>query len=341
MIPVPQSVLEALARSFGTTAASLSHFGGGSEESDGVVYAYPHRRTRRLLKILAIPVAEQQRGLLCLEERLRFAHFMGERGARIAFPQLSPQGNLYETALSESHLWVGYSMDIAPGRTRKPRGWDPEFFGNWGQTIGRLHRLAQQYPSWQASVDPASGEEFLTWREEWQVFYNWCQDEEVKRKWVEIKQQLDALPVTRQVFGFIHNDPHLWNLLVDGDRITLLDFDVANHHWFVNDIAIACQSFLFALSGGMDRPVHNRENLLGFLDLFMEGYEREHRLAPEWLDRLDLFVAYRRILLFTVMQGGIQSKPDLYTSWKQMILSQPQVIGAFSVKSRRAERGTL
>jgi hypothetical protein len=28
----------------------------------------------------------------------------------------------------------------------------------------------------------------------------------------------------------------MWNMLADGERITLLDFDVANHHWFVNDI---------------------------------------------------------------------------------------------------------
>jgi hypothetical protein len=39
MIPVPQTVLSALARSFGTTAADLSRFGGGREDSDGIVYA--------------------------------------------------------------------------------------------------------------------------------------------------------------------------------------------------------------------------------------------------------------------------------------------------------------
>ena len=135
------------------------------------------------------------------------------------------------------------------------------------------------------------------------------------------------MPITREVYGFIHNDPHIWNLLVDGDRITVLDFDVANHHWFVNDIAIACQSVLFALSGGMDRPVHDRERLLAYLDTFLAGYAREVALPSEWLDRLDLFIAYRRILLFTVMYGWIRSEPDRHASWKGMILSQPQVVG--------------
>lgn len=74
MNPVPHSVLESLAQCFGTGVAELSQFGGGREESDGVVYAYPHEDRRRWLKILTIPADTQRRGLLCLEERLRFGH---------------------------------------------------------------------------------------------------------------------------------------------------------------------------------------------------------------------------------------------------------------------------
>ncbi|MBN1310324.1 MAG: phosphotransferase [Anaerolineae bacterium] len=329
MIAVPQTALDALANSFGTTADQLSHFGGGQEESDGVVYTYPYKGAHRLLKIMAIPTEEQQKKLFCLEERLHFVRFLGENGAHIVFPQFSPQGKLYETALSETHVWVGYSMDIAPGKVRKETAWDTDFFRNWGQSIGLLHRLARQYHSWEASIEPESGEELLTWQEEWTGFHSWCPDDEVKSVWVEIKQELDKLPKTRGVFGFIHNDPHIWNLLADGDQITLLDFDVANHHWFINDIAIACQSILTFLSGGMSRPVHNREKLHAFLKFFMEGYEREYHLSPEWMNRLDLFIAYRRILLFIVMNGWIKSQPELHTSWKQMILSHPEVVGDF------------
>lgn len=134
------------------------------------------------------------------------------------------------------------------------------------------------------------------------------------------------------MFGFIHNDPHLWNLLVDGDQITVFDFDVANHHWFMTGIAIACQSILFYFSGGMDRPVNNYNKLLTFLQCFIQGYEHEHHLPPEWKDRLDLFIDYRRILLYTAMSGWIQSKPERHASWKKMILSQPEVDGSVSGK---------
>ena len=327
MIPVPPSALEALAASFGTGTAHLHHFGGGEEASDGVVYAYPYQDTRRLLKVMAIPAEEQRVGLLCLEERLKFARFLGENGARIVFPQFSPSGNLYETARDENHLWIAYSMELVPGKIRGEKTWDPDFFRRWGAAVGQLHRLAQDYPSWQAVVDPETGDEYLTWRGEWKGFYGWMQDKAVKEKWMEIKEQLAALPRDRKSFGFIHNDPHICNLLDDGQRITLLDFDVANHHWFINDIAIACQSNLIFLSGGMNGPVHHRDKLLGFLEFFKEGYERENHLASDWWERLDLFIAYRRILLFTVMNDWIQSKPQLHASWRKMILSPHEIVG--------------
>ena len=337
MIPIPQPILEALARSFGLQPDQLVPFGGGREDSDGVVYAYPYQERRRLLKIMAIPAESEQRGLFSLEERIRFMRFLGERGAHIAFPQLSPQGQLYETVRSDSHLWVGYSMEIMPGKTPAWDAWDADLFRRWGQTVGLLHRLTQEYPSWEASLEPGTGARLLTWREEWEGFFQWCQDAEVREEWVKIRQQLEGLPDRREVFGFCHNDPHRENVLYDGEQITLLDFDVANHHWFISDIAIACQGVLFAQSGGLHEPVHHRAKLLEFLAFFREGYELEHRLTSEWWDRLDLFIAYRRILLFVVMQGWMRTKPEVQATWKQMILSAPEVVGRLSEVSRRGD----
>ena len=51
-----------------------------------------------------------------------------------------------------------------------------------------------------------------------------------------------------------------------------------------------------------------------------------------WLDhRLDLFIAYRRILLFTVMHGWISSEPGRHASWKEMIHTQPPVVGSLNL----------
>lgn len=330
MIPVPQPVLESLAPRYGTQAAVLVRFGGGGSENDGIVYAYPYGEGRRLLKVMAVPLEEQRRSMLALDERLRFAHYLGANGARVAQPLPSPGGNLYETCDHGEHRWVVYGMEIAPGTVVRPDAWNPDLFRDWGRTIGLLHRLGREYPSWRAAVDPETGEEFLTWREEWQGFHEWCRDDSVCAEWVAIKERLDGLPVERETFGFTHNDPHLFNLLYDGSAgVTLLDFDVANHHWFINDIGIACQTMLFAQSGGLDRPVGRPEKLRGFLDLFMEGYHQEHDLSPAWLDRLDLFIAYRRILMYIVMYDDIRRRPKHRAAWRGMIASHPEVAGSW------------
>ncbi|MBN1247994.1 MAG: phosphotransferase [Anaerolineae bacterium] len=327
MIPVPAPIQADLAQQFGVEPDALRHFGGGDASSDGIVCAYPHEQGRRLLKIMAIPLDNPRRGRLALEERLRFMHYLGEHGATVAYPQLSPKGHLYETAAGTAHLWVAYRMDPAPGEAISEHAWDPTFFHRWGQVIGRLHRLARDYPSWRAAVDPDTGESFLTWENEWQRFYEWCPDNDVKEQWLALKVELDLLPVERASFGFIHNDPHIWNLRADGDRITILDFDVANHHWFMTDIAIACQNILIFHSGGLNGPIRDREKLLAFLDAFLQGYEREHSLATTWLNRLDLFIAYRRILLYIAMQDWVSSQPDLARTWKRLIVDRPCVAG--------------
>ncbi len=114
---------------------------------------------------------------------------------------------------------------------------------------------------------------------------------------------------------------------MDGTTITLLDFDVANHHWFMTDIAIACQSVLFDLTGGMNRPLHDQQKLREFVRIFMDGYRSQYLLNPAWLEYLDLFIAYRRILLFIVMHGWISSQPEMHAAWKRMILEEPEVAG--------------
>jgi hypothetical protein len=62
-----------------------------------------------------------------------------------------------------------------------------------------------------------------------------------------------------------------------------------------------------------------------FIHLFMDGYALENDLDEKWLVTLDLFIAYRRILLFIVMYNWIKSAPDRYASWKNMILTNPPV----------------
>jgi Ser/Thr protein kinase RdoA (MazF antagonist) len=223
----------------------------------------------------------------------------------------SLNGLLYEKIEDDKSTWVAYAMKRNPGKTISPKVWDSVFIQNCGGLIGKLHRVTQGYPKWEYCVNLNTSKEYLTWKSEWESFHQMCKEPAVKHAWKEIRENLRSLPIQRDSFGFIHNDPHLWNILVEGEKLTLIDFDVANHHWFINDVAIACQHVLSTLSGRLSQPVHHRDRLVDFLKEFLKGYEHENDLPKEWLVHLDLFFAYRRILLYIVMGGWRRSKPGL------------------------------
>jgi Ser/Thr protein kinase RdoA (MazF antagonist) len=86
---------------------------------------------------------------------------------------------------------------------------------------------------------PGDTENLLGWETEIRMFYEWCKDAEVKEQWLQMERQLAALTVNRDTFGFIHNNNHAYNLLWHAGAITVLDFDVANCHFLINDINVA------------------------------------------------------------------------------------------------------
>lgn len=330
---VPISILETFQRAYTTETSVMIPYAGGQESSDGVVYRFQGQKAEQLLKIMHLGSEHTRKARLHFTARLNFLAFLSREGVPVIQPLPSLRGNLYECIEDQDGLWVAYAMRRIPGKTMSPKVWDPIFIQNWGRTIGQLHRATQSYPDWRYCIDPEMNEPYLTWESEWHSFNTLCKEYDIQEQWQKIKELLDALPIHRDSFGFIHNDPHLWNLRVQGSQVTLLDFDVANHHWFINDIAIACQHILFQHSGGLNQPVHHREFLVEFYEEFMKGYDQENNFDHSWLQHLDTFFAYRRILAYLVMEGWRKSNPDLQRSWKEMILNHPVVLAESDIQS--------
>lgn len=322
MITIPDAVLTTLCRKFDTDADVLTYLGGGREESDGTVFTYPAGDREMVLKILAIPI-DATEGFRRLEERVRFAYFLGQHEIAVAYPTVNAAGNLYETHVTEQHIFTAYTMKRYHGSPPSSDMWTPEFYQTWGRVTGRMHRATQQYPHWiglpcQDAEMPRPG-----WEEEIAGFYAWCQDCDVKQQWLLMKERLADLPLTRQTYGLIHNDNHVQNILWNNGELTLLDFDVANCHFFVNDIAVMLQGVLFDTAGGMFRPITNADLIKSAVQDFMTGYEQEHHLDDFWLHHLSTFVSYRRLLMFTVMQEWLNTQEERKRLCKDLIHNEP------------------
>lgn len=86
-------------------------------------------------------------------------------------------------------------------------------------------------------------------------------------------------------FGLIHADLRLANLLVDRDKLALIDFDDCGFSWFLYDFAAAI-SF-----------IEHEPYVPELRAAWLEGYASVAALPADAEMRLDLFVMLRRILL--------------------------------------------
>ena len=86
-------------------------------------------------------------------------------------------------------------------------------------------------------------------------------------------------------FGLVHADIRLANLLIDGDRVRVIDFDDCGFSWFMYDFATT-------LTFIEDHP-----RVPELRDAWVEGYRSEADLEPAAEAELDTFVMLRRLLL--------------------------------------------
>jgi Ser/Thr protein kinase RdoA (MazF antagonist) len=112
----------------------------------------------------------------------------------------------------------------------------------------------------------------------------------------EERKQLDRLDATIRArlaeygedearFGLVHADVRLANLLVDGDRVQVIDFDDCGFSWFMYDFATTV-SFI------EDHP-----RVPELREAWVQGYRTVAELEPAAEAELDTLVMLRRLLL--------------------------------------------
>ncbi|MFJ5486447.1 phosphotransferase enzyme family protein, partial [Hansschlegelia beijingensis] len=100
-----------------------------------------------------------------------------------------------------------------------------------------------------------------------------------------LRRRLRAYGASPERFGLIHGDLRLANLLVDGDRLGVIDFDDCGFSWFLYDFAAAV-SFM------------EHEPFIPELeDAWLSGYSEVAPILAEDRAMMPTFLLLRRILL--------------------------------------------
>lgn len=100
-----------------------------------------------------------------------------------------------------------------------------------------------------------------------------------------IEQRVERFGAGPERFGLVHADLRLANLLVDGARLRIIDFDDCGFSWFMYDFATAV-SF-----------IEHEPIVPGLLEAWSAGYRRIAPLSIAARREMATFVVLRRILL--------------------------------------------
>ncbi|WP_313027101.1 phosphotransferase enzyme family protein [Pseudomonas lopnurensis] len=165
----------------------------------------------------------------------------------------------------------------------------------WYRVLGQINaRLHQHSRSWQRpqgfarkvwNFDTIIGERAY-WGDWRNALGLTAEGREVlERTQALLREQTEAYGMAAERFGLVHCDMRLANLLVDGERLTVIDFDDCGFSWFVYDFA-ACLSFL------------EEDPRVGeFLAAWLGGYRSVAPLSEEDERVIPTFLMLRRMQL--------------------------------------------
>lgn len=264
-----------------------------------------------------------------IEAELDFVLFLFEHGVRVSPPVRSQEGRYAEV------LWVNdtpltfVSFIKAPGHRLPDRGYRyrdgvsiQEYFHNWGNTLGQMHRLTQQYSPGESSTKRPLLLDNLA--DHYIPSYLPPSLEKVRERFCCLIDNAKLLPRGRDAFGLIHADFNDGNFCVDycNGNITVFDFDDSAYCWFMYDLASAWRAGTGWIQ--FEKNVSKRRAFMDkYFETLLEGYTRENGLPEEWLERLPMFIKliemeslldeYRYMCL---EDDGVLDDKELAYSWK-------------------------
>ena len=222
---------------------------------------------------------------------------------RISTQDLSPRGSLRSAARQRDAEELEGDLLGAPGLSRNfvLLSWVPgeheevptsEDLSLAGSYVARLHRHAEDYGSPEDATFPRwdwewpFGERANVWSEG-AAFYSESDMEAFRAAARHVREELRRLGKGREVFGVIHRDLKLENLLFGGAGVGAVDFDLCGLGYYLFDLWTMCDSL----------RTRHPDRVEPLWAAYLAGYERERPL-PEDLPRyLTTFEAMQKMAM--------------------------------------------
>ena len=234
-----------------------------------------------------------RRSTRMIDAEFEFMEHLADHGVPVVAPVRSVDGLLAEEMeTDEGHTVVAACMTGAPGAHRRAADWSPAEIETYGSTLGAMHAAARSFepvgagrrPPWTDPIfDVGLGGGGDT------------PDDLVRRN-----REILAAASEHAAGGtglLIHQDAHGGNLfMTDDGAITVFDFDDSAYGTPTHDVAIVL--FYWLIGRDLDLAAETRS----FLSHFLRGYGRHSELPSDWPVGADLFLSYREIDIFWLIE---------------------------------------
>lgn len=164
------------------------------------------------------------------------------------------------------------------------------WFPALGEVTARLHRHARAWrrpgwfgrPRWDVSTTLGEAGHWGPWQ---RGVFDAQEREQLQRLAEVVMARLERFGASGARFGLVHADLRLANLLVDEQRLTVIDFDDCGFSWFMYDLACA-------LTFNEGHPEVDE-----LVAAWVDGYRRVEPLAAEDEEEIPTFLMLRRLML--------------------------------------------
>ncbi len=212
----------------------------------------------------------------------------------------------------------------APGR--EPAGSElAAWFPQLGAITARLHRHARCWtpppwfrrPRWDLATTLGDRPHWGPWQA---GVTDAAERRHTQRLADVVTSRLRAFGTGPGRFGLVHADLRLANLLADGERITVIDFEDCGFSWYLYDLACA-----LTFNEG-------RADAAELIALWVDGYRQVEPLSREDEGEIDTFLMLRRLMLSAY--AGLRHDTELAGQMRERGYSAETCVLAESYLSR-------
>lgn len=283
------SIIQESAQKYGVPFENIKRLGG----FENFIYEFVKEEKEYVIRY----VHSHHRSFDLVFAELEFVDYLAKNGANVSTVVHTIDDELLFTIPAQD----GYYFTVcvftkAKGTYVKKEDINDAFIENFGQAVGKLHRLTKSYQPKHLRTHFYEEDYIDIGRRHLQSHHQFVID-----RAVAITDIIKQHPRTMDSYGLIHTDLHFGNMYYDGSQLTFFDFDDASYKPFISDIAIIL-FYTFGISSLSDPEIEDK--CIDFLIPFMKGYEKENTLDVKWFLKLNDYFMLRQVILFMVIHAA-------------------------------------